>query len=132
MSTYFYSNGSMNLKDLPSTVKLTVDTQLSGHVTITPQIAIEENQNYLCATDGTNYLWVDTDVNGNIQGFKRYGGNNPEFLCELVTHIDEYMMAEDCIPNAYEELGLDMEDDYAWDEAYGYVMNNFYTYAYGG
>jgi hypothetical protein len=78
-----------------------------------------------------NYLHIEDSLSGEIYGFKRYGGNNPEYLLDILDNngiqwCDEYDIGE-CYP--YYELaelfGVDVDDDDKYDDFCDVILDKW-------
>jgi len=113
MSTYFKHFGNVNIKEVIKITNWRIGTE---EKIIDVKTAIEEQYFYL--TNGKDYLWLDTDVNGNIISFKRFGNNDPDFLIELIGNsISEYEIQDGKINYYYDdELSQWIEENTFFDE----------------
>jgi len=98
MSTYFRHFGGVSIKEVIEITNWKIGIQEN---LIDVNTAIEKKYFYL--TNGKDYLWLDTNSDGGIISFTRYGTNNSDFLIDLIgSTISEYEL-EDGIINCYDE-----------------------------
>lgn len=97
MSTFYQHTGGATIKQL---VEATGWKLGNVEKELTVDEAIQEQ--YFNITDGENFSWLDTNEDGMITGFTRYGSNDVNFIAEIIGGIDEYTLSE--IYGAYEEV----------------------------
>lgn len=91
---------------------------------------------WIVEKEDTNYIHPSFH-DGLIYGFTRYGGNNSNYLLDILdnNNIDfccEYDL-DDCYPvhDLISALGIDVDqDDDLYDDITDLIMDNFYSYDY--
>ena len=119
MSTYYAFRNPMSEKDL-ETIGLKIE---DGFI-------VDENNkdNAICIEEGY----------GEIYGFTRYGGNNPEFLIDILDEngidwCDEYDLSDYGTPpltDMAEHFGVDTEDENLYDLFEDFVYGNWFSADY--
>jgi len=126
MSTYFNLRTPISRQELESIGVTFKDGTLEGH-----------DKTWIVETEDTNYLHPEHDGDGMVYGFGRYGGNNPQYLLDILDNngIDwctEYDL-DGCYPleDIVDRLGLSIdEDDDSYDTLYDLVFDEWYAYDY--
>ena len=86
MSTYYKHFGGTDIREVIEKTNWEVGNQIG---IIDLNRAIEEQYFYI--TNGKDYLWLDINKEGEIISFTRYGGNDADFLIDLIGYtISEY------------------------------------------
>lgn len=86
MSTHYTHFGKRTIKEVVNKTNWILGDNKG---TLTLEQAIESGYFYI--TNGNDYLWVQTGSEGIIDSFTRYGGNNSDFLKELIGYsVSEY------------------------------------------
>lgn len=86
MSTYYRHFGETTIREVIEKTNWKVGNQ---NDIIDLNKAIEEQYFYI--TNGKDYLWVDINQEGEIISFTSYGGNDADFLIDLIGYtVSEY------------------------------------------
>lgn len=86
MSTYYKHFGGADIREVIEKTNWEVGNQ-TGIIDLNR--AIEEQYFYI--TNGKDYLWLDINKEGGIISFTSYGGNDADFLIDLIGYtVSEY------------------------------------------
>jgi hypothetical protein len=89
MSTYYTHIGGTYIQEVVDVTKWKIGNK---DETISIDQSIDQRSFYI--TNGRDYVWVDVDTTGMIQGFTRYGANDPSFMIDLIGEcISEYELS---------------------------------------
>lgn len=110
MSTYYKHFGGADIREVIEKTNWEVGNQ-TGIIDLNR--AIEEQYFYI--TNGKDYLWLDINKEGEIISFTSYGGNDADFLIDLIGYtISEYDY-QFGVMNVYED---DEFEDWLKDNTY--------------
>ena len=79
MSTYFIHFGGTNIKEVIEKTNWKIGIQ-DEIIDLDKAFELQ----YFYITNGKSYLWVDIDNEGIIKSFTSYGGNDEDFLFDLI------------------------------------------------
>lgn len=122
MSTYFKHFGNVNIKEVVEKTNWEIGIK---EELIDVNTAIDEQYFYI--NNGKDCLWLDTDSIGNIISFTSYGGNDADFLIDLIGNtVSEYEFREGKI-NYYDDDEL---REWLFDNTYFNKYDNQYLISY--
>lgn len=123
MSTYYQHTKGANIIDLAKEHGFTAGNAEGIYDTIEEAVA----EGYFNITDGSNFSWIETDVDGTIMSFKRYGANDVSFIRALIGGISEYDLGE--VYQDFEITEPDEDDcEFDFDGAMNAIANGDYDY----
>lgn len=110
MSTYYKHFGGADIREVIEKTNWEVGNQ-TGIIDL--NWAIEEQYFYI--TNGKDYLWLDSNKEGEIISFTSYGGNDADFLIDLIGYTVSEYDYQFGVMNVYED---DEFEDWLKDNTY--------------